>query len=151
MRQPIHSPITLFAASDRGLVREKNEDAYIAMTVKEPDENPFAIRALLAVADGMGGHVGGELASRAAVRLLDDIFSKHGGGGLWDFPDIESAVMAIITIVIAIGVILATLFVKQHYIADEISGFALAYVISRLIFDRQWKKTLVEQQPMPSK
>lgn len=95
MRRPIHTPIELFAASDRGLVREKNEDAYIAMTVGSPDQNPFAVRALLAVADGMGGHAGGELASRAAVRLLDDIFSKHGGGGLADFPDIQSAVVAI--------------------------------------------------------
>ncbi len=97
MRRPIHSPITLFAATDRGLVRERNEDAYFAMTVERPDETPFAIRAILAVADGMGGHVGGELASRAAVRLLDDIFSKHEGGGLADFSDIESAVVAIIS------------------------------------------------------
>jgi protein phosphatase len=96
MRQPIHSPITLCAATDRGLVREKNEDAYIAMTVEQPDQNPFAIRALLAVADGMGGHVGGDLASRAAIRLMDDFFMKNEGGGLADFPDIESAVMAII-------------------------------------------------------
>jgi PPM family protein phosphatase len=97
MRRPIHSHITLFAASDRGLVREKNEDAYIAMTVSEPDENPFAIRALLAVADGMGGHAGGELASRAAVGLLDDIFSKQAGKGLSDFSDIQSAVTGIIS------------------------------------------------------
>jgi PPM family protein phosphatase len=96
MRQSIHSPITLVAATDRGLVREKNEDAYIAMTIEQPDQNPFAIRALVAVADGMGGHVGGDLASRAAIRLLDDIFAKKGGGGLADFPDIESAVMATI-------------------------------------------------------
>ncbi len=61
------------------------------------------------------------------------------------------SIMAIIAFVIATGVILATLFVKQHYIADEISGFSLAYVISRLIFDRLWKKTLGGQQTTPSK
>lgn len=96
MRQPIHSPVTLYAATDRGLVREKNEDAYIAMTIEHPGQNPFAIRTLVAVADGMGGHVGGDLASRAAIRLLDDILRKNGGGGLADFPDIESAIMATI-------------------------------------------------------
>jgi membrane-associated phospholipid phosphatase len=60
------------------------------------------------------------------------------------------SIMAIIMIVIAAGVILSTLFVKQHYIADEISGFALAYVVSRLLFDRLWKATPIEPQKSSS-
>ncbi|MGA2977616.1 MAG: phosphatase PAP2 family protein [Spirochaetia bacterium] len=41
--------------------------------------------------------------------------------------------------VIAAGVVLSTLFVKQHYIADEIAGIALAWGIGRWMFDAFWK------------
>lgn len=48
------------AQSDPGLVRENNEDSYLAL--------PEA--ALFAVADGMGGHNAGEIASNLAVETL---------------------------------------------------------------------------------
>jgi hypothetical protein len=35
-------------------------------------------------------------------------------------------------------VVLSTLFVKQHYIADEIAGIALAFVIGKFAFKRLW-------------
>ena len=54
-------------------------------------------------------------------------------------PMLARNIMAVVTIIIAIGVILSTLFVKQHYIADEISGFLLAFVVSKLIFHVVWK------------
>ena len=53
----------LQARSDRGLLRERNEDAATALTL--PDGS-----LLLAVADGLGGHPGGELASRTALDAL---------------------------------------------------------------------------------
>jgi membrane-associated phospholipid phosphatase len=37
-------------------------------------------------------------------------------------------------LIIAAGVILSTLFIKQHYIADEIAGVVLAWAIGRIIF-----------------
>lgn len=53
----------LQARSDRGLLRERNEDAAAALTLPGGS-------LLLAVADGLGGHVGGEVASHTALDAL---------------------------------------------------------------------------------
>jgi protein phosphatase len=63
--------VTAAAATDVGLVREGNEDSYLT---EEP---------LFAVADGMGGHRGGEVASQLAVETLEKLF-KQGAGELPD-------------------------------------------------------------------
>jgi membrane-associated phospholipid phosphatase len=42
-----------------------------------------------------------------------------------------------------VGVILSTLFLKQHYVADEIAGIVLAYGIGRPLFNRLWKPSVV--------
>lgn len=57
-------------------------------------------------------------------------------------PSIATKAVAIGVFIIAAGVILSTLFVKQHYIVDEIAGIVLAYVVGRLMFDRLWKNRL---------
>lgn len=49
--------------SDVGMRREKNEDSYLL-------NNELS---LFVVADGMGGHVGGEFASRLAVQTIEDV------------------------------------------------------------------------------
>jgi serine/threonine protein phosphatase PrpC len=60
--------MTLFlryaAKSDVGMVRKANEDS------------GFAGRSLLAVADGMGGHAAGELASSTAIATLAELDSE---------------------------------------------------------------------------
>jgi membrane-associated phospholipid phosphatase len=54
-------------------------------------------------------------------------------------PSAATKLVAIGALIIAAGVVLSTLFVKQHYIADEIAGIALALIIGKLAFRRLWK------------
>lgn len=58
--------ILAYGLSDIGLVRQNNEDAWTQV----PDDQFFAL------ADGMGGHQAGEIASKEAVENLCVIFKK---------------------------------------------------------------------------
>lgn len=63
------SPLEVGTASDVGRVRETNEDAFYA-----DDE-----AGLFLVADGMGGHAAGEVASSLAARTVADLLSDGSG------------------------------------------------------------------------
>lgn len=60
-------------ASHTGLVRSNNEDALYPDTSGSTEGS-----ALLMVADGMGGHIAGEVASRIAVETARDIVGNPG-------------------------------------------------------------------------
>jgi serine/threonine protein phosphatase PrpC len=64
--------VSVSAASHPGPVRSKNEDS-IAVCLA-PEASPAVSRALLAVADGVGGVPGGDVASRLAVESLSHDF-----------------------------------------------------------------------------
>ncbi|MBP7146096.1 MAG: Stp1/IreP family PP2C-type Ser/Thr phosphatase [Acidobacteria bacterium] len=56
--------------TDRGRVRPHNEDALLI----------DVSRGLFAVADGMGGHAAGEVASRLAIETIDSLLQQPAGG-----------------------------------------------------------------------
>jgi protein phosphatase len=69
---------TRFAGmTDPGLLREHNEDSLLLL----PEYG------IVAVADGMGGHRSGDVASQLAISTLSDFFEVVvGRDGTWPFP-----------------------------------------------------------------
>ncbi|WP_345439653.1 PP2C family protein-serine/threonine phosphatase [Microbacterium gilvum] len=65
VRRPDGDLLVAWAAvTDRGRKREINQDAVLARF------------PLFVVADGMGGHIGGEIASASTIARLDDVVSR---------------------------------------------------------------------------
>jgi PPM family protein phosphatase len=69
--------VMIYGISDIGCMRENNEDA-IYFDSPEPSEKHSDKDYLLLIADGMGGHNGGEVASKLAV---DHVCSARRGFG----------------------------------------------------------------------
>jgi serine/threonine protein phosphatase PrpC len=79
MSQPARTPVARIrcaAKTDVGPQRDHNEDCFF---VNEADQ-------LYLVADGMGGHAAGEVASKMAADIVSSFFRKSAGGDVtWPF------------------------------------------------------------------
>lgn len=65
------------ARRDVGRVRHSNQDSVLAMLMSLPRDEADVAMGLFVVADGMGGHEGGEIASRLAIRtVLHEVLAR---------------------------------------------------------------------------
>jgi len=62
--------------SDIGLVRSSNEDSLISLNLEHKGASATRI-GLYAVADGLGGYKGGDVASKTALQVLNNSISKY--------------------------------------------------------------------------
>src|SRR5437588_8376657 len=67
--------VRLAWGSDPGLLREENEDSVIVLNDRA------GLDALLIVADGMGGHAAGQVASSIAAQTMADELESDGSSG----------------------------------------------------------------------
>ena len=65
--------IDIAAQSDIGRRKKENEDSFGVFRDDTPELRLFREGALLMVADGLGGHMGGEIASKLAVSIMKDV------------------------------------------------------------------------------
>ena len=75
--------VTLGSQTHVGMKRAANQDAYCAILAPS---TPPGTDALLAVADGMGGHQAGEVASAMAIQGLVRRLSPQNAGGTTPLP-----------------------------------------------------------------
>ena len=69
--------LDIAALTDIGRRKDKNEDFYGVFREDTPGLRFFKEGALLCVADGLGGHMGGEIASKLAVSNMKDMLSEE--------------------------------------------------------------------------
>ena len=63
--------------SDTGRVRELDEDSMLALTMAYTRESVVTQHGLFVVADGMGGHEAGEIASQTAIEALIGVLMEN--------------------------------------------------------------------------
>ncbi|MHB8054219.1 MAG: Stp1/IreP family PP2C-type Ser/Thr phosphatase [Candidatus Aminicenantales bacterium] len=71
--------VEFFGQTDVGRVRSVNEDGFLCLDLSAASTVVPAASSLLAVADGLGGHAGGAIASAMAVKILHDEFQAVDG------------------------------------------------------------------------
>ncbi len=67
---PIEYKFRVGWATDTGMVRDHNEDALLVISTAQDGDNPDSAFGLFILADGMGGHKAGEVASALTARTV---------------------------------------------------------------------------------
>ena len=62
-----------FSISDKGKIRNNNEDSFLELDLKNSGNDAL----LLVVADGMGGHNAGEVASKTVISSIENHFKSE--------------------------------------------------------------------------
>ena len=74
--------VTWRAITHQGLTRSQNEDAHwVTHVIEGKTDTESSSRYVFAVADGLGGHRGGAIASRMALKAIKEEFHTWHGGG----------------------------------------------------------------------
>jgi membrane-associated phospholipid phosphatase len=111
---PVTTDIYRAAIAAHPIVGNKLADAIYAYYAKDPSFNCFpSLHAALSV-----------IIFYAWYRFCRDR------------RNVFTIAAAVLAFAVAVGTVLSTLFVKQHYIADEIAGIALAWAVGKLVYDR---------------
>ena len=69
--------LDIAARTDTGRRKKVNEDAYGVFREGTPGLRLFQEGALLSVADGLGGHGGGDIASKLAISIVKDMVREE--------------------------------------------------------------------------
>ena len=73
--------VTWRAITHQGLTRSQNEDAHwVTHVINGKTDTESSSRYIFAVADGLGGHRGGAIASRMALKAIKEEFHAWHGG-----------------------------------------------------------------------
>jgi serine/threonine protein phosphatase PrpC len=73
---PTPRQLIIGVRDDTGMVRSNNEDNHCALL---PPNTPVGVGGILAVADGVGGHDGGEIASQIAIDGVANLLGRAAG------------------------------------------------------------------------
>jgi len=73
---PLQLTQTVGSCSDKGMIRDHNEDSLLALNLAMFNSATLRSWGLYVVADGMGGHAAGEVASGLAVRGVAEVVMR---------------------------------------------------------------------------
>lgn len=129
--------VTCAAGTDKGVVRSLNEDHHLMLVD----------RGVFVIADGMGGHAAGEVASEMAVRILEEELGQFRG-----LPDEDVARRLFHAIQTANGTIFQRTLVEQEKrgmgtTATVLVLFARRYLIAQVGDSRAylWRQGRLQQ------
>jgi|SRR5581483_3681372 len=138
--------------TNTGLLRDHNEDALGMWELNVPSEDGTGWHGwLLAVADGMGGHLAGEVASQLAIEVLPRAYEHHAATApaaalrsaaeeanraVWDAGQTDAAHIGMGTTLVA-ALLRAGLLVVAH-VGDSPAFLVRDMVAHRLTRDHSW-------------